>query len=295
MSAGTRLAPSISETTSKSPRGTLYRGREGMWSWVLHRITGVAIFFFLLVHVLDTALIRVSPEAYNAVIGTYKNEIMALGEVVLVAAIVFHAMNGLRIILIDFWSKGARLQRQLFWGVLAVLGDPDRRLRSSPSLARLQRFRRGSLMSAQTVAAPTRRRRGVNLEKWGWVFMRASGVVLIVLIFGHLFVNLMVGEGIHALDFAFIAGKFATPFWQWWDVLMLWLALIHGGNGMRTIVNDYVTTPKLRAVLVWAIGLAAGLLIILGTLVVFTFDPCLGVTESSTLWDTCVAAGVVGN
>ncbi|MGO1801336.1 MAG: succinate dehydrogenase, cytochrome b556 subunit [Microbacteriaceae bacterium] len=120
MSAGTRLAPSISETTSKSPRGTLYRGREGMWSWVLHRITGVAIFFFLLVHVLDTALIRVSPEAYNAVIGTYKNEIMALGEVVLVAAIVFHAMNGLRIILIDFWSKGARLQRQLFWGVLAV-------------------------------------------------------------------------------------------------------------------------------------------------------------------------------
>ncbi|GEK87150.1 succinate dehydrogenase [Microbacterium aerolatum] len=135
----------------------------------------------------------------------------------------------------------------------------------------------------------------MNLEKWGWVFMRASGVVLIVLIFGHLFINLMVGEGIHALDFAFIAGKFATPFWQWWDVLMLWLAFIHGGNGMRTIVNDYVTTEKVRKALVWAIGLAAGLLIILGTLVVFTFDPCLGVTESSTLWDTCVAAGVVGN
>jgi succinate dehydrogenase / fumarate reductase membrane anchor subunit len=150
-------------------------------------------------------------------------------------------------------------------------------------------------MSAQTVAAPARRRRGVNLEKWGWVFMRASGVVLIVLIFGHLFVNLMVGEGIHALDFAFIAGKFATPFWQWWDVLMLWLAFIHGGNGMRTIVNDYVTNEKVRKALVWAIGLAAGLLIVLGTLVVFTFDPCLGVTESSTLWETCVAAGVVGN
>lgn len=150
-------------------------------------------------------------------------------------------------------------------------------------------------MSAQAVAAPARRKRGFNLEKWGWVFMRASGVVLIVLIFGHLFVNLMVGDGIHALDFAFIAGKFATPFWQWWDVLMLWLALIHGGNGMRTIVNDYVTTPKVRTALVWAIGLAAGLLIVLGTLVVFTFDPCLGVTESSTLWSECVALGVVGN
>ncbi len=144
-------------------------------------------------------------------------------------------------------------------------------------------------MSVQTAVAPARRRRGINLEKWGWVFMRASGVVLIVLIFGHLFVNLMVGEGIHALDFAFIAGKFATPFWQWWDVLMLWLALIHGGNGMRTIVNDYVTNPRVRTVLVWAIGLAAGLLIVLGTLVVFTFDPCLGVTEASTLWDSCQA------
>ncbi|WP_194763542.1 MULTISPECIES: succinate dehydrogenase hydrophobic membrane anchor subunit [unclassified Microbacterium] len=146
-------------------------------------------------------------------------------------------------------------------------------------------------MTAQTVSAPTRTRRGVNLEKWGWLFMRGSGVVLVVLIFGHLFINLMVGEGIHALDFAFIAGKFATPFWQWWDVIMLWLALIHGANGMRTIVNDYVTNNTARKALIWALGLAAALLIILGTLVVFTFDPCLGVTESSTLWDSCQALG----
>ncbi|WP_256934298.1 hypothetical protein [Microbacterium sp. BF1] len=65
-------------------------------------------------------------------------------------------------------------------------------------------------MSAQTMAtAPVRRRRGVNLEKWGWIFMRVSGVVLVVLIFGHLFVNLMVGEGIHALDFAFMTARVA--------------------------------------------------------------------------------------
>ncbi len=120
MSASTRLTPSVSETTSKSPRGTLYRGREGMWSWVLHRITGVAIFFFLLVHILDTALIRVSPEAYNAVMGTYKQWFMTLGEVVLVGAIAYHAFNGLRIILVDFWSKGAQYQRFLFWGVIGV-------------------------------------------------------------------------------------------------------------------------------------------------------------------------------
>lgn len=120
VSASTRLTPSIAETTSKTPRGTLYRGREGMWSWVLHRITGIAIFFFLLVHVLDTSLIRVSPEAYNAVLGTYKNPIMGLGETVLVAAIVFHALNGLRIILVDVWSKGAQYQRQMFWIVIGL-------------------------------------------------------------------------------------------------------------------------------------------------------------------------------
>ncbi len=101
----------------KAPVGTIYRGDPGMWSWVLHRITGVGIFFFLLVHILDTALVRVSPEAYNAVIGTYKNPIMGLGEVALVAAIGLHALNGLRIILIDFWAWGTKHQKLLQWVV----------------------------------------------------------------------------------------------------------------------------------------------------------------------------------
>ena len=111
-------APKI--TTPKRPVGTLYRGREGMWSWVLHRITGVAIFFFLLVHILDTALIRVSPEAYDAVIGAYKTPIMGLGEIGLVAAIGLHALNGLRIIAIDFLTIGPRIQRLMFWIAIVV-------------------------------------------------------------------------------------------------------------------------------------------------------------------------------
>jgi succinate dehydrogenase / fumarate reductase cytochrome b subunit len=104
----------------QAPAGTLYRGREGMWSWVAHRVTGVLIFFFLFAHVMDTALVRVSPEAYNEVIGTYKNPIVGLGEAGLVAAVIFHAFNGVRIILVDFWSKGTRYQRQMLWGVLAL-------------------------------------------------------------------------------------------------------------------------------------------------------------------------------
>ena len=65
---------------AQSATGTLYRGREGMWSWVAHRISGVLIFLFLFAHVLDTALVRVSPEAYNTVMETYKNPIVGLGE-----------------------------------------------------------------------------------------------------------------------------------------------------------------------------------------------------------------------
>ena len=100
--------------------GTLYRGGEGMWTWVLHRITGVSVFFFLLVHVLDTALVRVSPEAYDLVIASYKTPIVNLLEVGLVGAVLFHALNGLRIILVDFWAKGPRYQRQMTWAIGTV-------------------------------------------------------------------------------------------------------------------------------------------------------------------------------
>jgi succinate dehydrogenase / fumarate reductase, cytochrome b subunit len=101
-------------------RRTLYRGDPGMWSWVLHRITGATIFFFLFVHVLDTALVRVSPEAYNEVVDTYKTPIVGLMEVGLVAAVLYHALNGIRVILIDFWQHGPRYQRLMLWVVAAV-------------------------------------------------------------------------------------------------------------------------------------------------------------------------------
>ena len=96
MSSATAQAP------AKNGRGTLYRGHGGMWSWVGHRVTGVVIFFYLLVHVLDTALVRVSREAG------------------LVAAIIFHALNGLRIILVDFWKGGTQHHKTLLWIVLGL-------------------------------------------------------------------------------------------------------------------------------------------------------------------------------
>jgi succinate dehydrogenase / fumarate reductase cytochrome b subunit len=101
-------------------RGTLYRGREGMWSWVAHRVTGVLVFFFLFAHVLDTALVRVSPTSYDKIIETYKNPIVNVMEVGLVAAVLFHALNGLRVMAIDFWERGPRYQRQMLYTVLTL-------------------------------------------------------------------------------------------------------------------------------------------------------------------------------
>ena len=120
--------------------------------------------------------------------------------------------------------------------------------------------------------APIKKR--TNWEKWGWIYMRVSGVLLIVLVFGHLFSNLMIGDGVHAIDFGFVGGKLSQPFWMVWDTLLLWLALIHGANGMRTIVNAYVSRPGLAKAFKVALFLSAALLILLGTLVIYTFDPC---------------------
>jgi len=103
-----------------APAGTLYRGREGMWSWVAQRITGALTFFFLFAHVLDTALVRVSPEAYDTVIASYKTPIVNLMEVGLVGAVLYHALNGPRVIAVDFWEKGPRYQKQMLWSLVAV-------------------------------------------------------------------------------------------------------------------------------------------------------------------------------
>jgi succinate dehydrogenase / fumarate reductase cytochrome b subunit len=91
-----------------------------MWTWVLHRITGVLIFFFLFAHVIDTAMVRVSPSAYNSAVSTYKNPVVGLMEVGLVGAVLFHALNGIRIVLVDFWSQGPRYQRQMSYGVVGL-------------------------------------------------------------------------------------------------------------------------------------------------------------------------------
>ncbi len=97
-----------------------YRGGAGQWSWILHRITGVGVFVFLLAHIIDTAMIGWGPKAYNAMISLYRKPFFRLGEVALAAAVLYHALNGVRVIVVDFWPGATGVQRKLFYAVAAL-------------------------------------------------------------------------------------------------------------------------------------------------------------------------------
>ncbi len=116
----TTATPAESAGAARPPRHVPHKGDPGVWAFVLHRITGAAIFFFLFVHVLDTALVRVGPQTYTEVIALYKTPVVALMEWGLVAAVLYHGLNGIRVILIDSWRRGARHQRAMLWVIAAV-------------------------------------------------------------------------------------------------------------------------------------------------------------------------------
>ncbi|SCK27675.1 succinate dehydrogenase hydrophobic membrane anchor subunit [Streptomyces sp. WMMB 322] len=112
-----------------------------------------------------------------------------------------------------------------------------------------------------------------NFELYGWLFMRLSGIVLVVLVIGHLLIQLVLDGGVTKISFAFVAGRWASPFWQVWDLMMLWLAMLHGANGLRTVINDYAERDGTRLWLKMLLYTATVFTVLLGTLVIFTFDP----------------------
>jgi succinate dehydrogenase / fumarate reductase, membrane anchor subunit len=119
-----------------------------------------------------------------------------------------------------------------------------------------------------------RRRAGMpNFEKYAWLFMRFSGIVLVFLALGHLFVMLMWEDGVYRIDFNYVAQRWHSPFWQTWDLLLLWLAQLHGGNGLRTIIDDYSRKDSTRFWLNTLLALSMAFTLVLGTYVLLTFDP----------------------
>jgi succinate dehydrogenase / fumarate reductase cytochrome b subunit len=98
----------------------MYKGQSGMWSWLFHRISGLGILLFLFVHIVDISLLGFGPRVYNQGILLFDSVIVRLLSLSLVAAIFYHAFNGIRIMLIDFWKKGVRYQRTMFAVVLVL-------------------------------------------------------------------------------------------------------------------------------------------------------------------------------
>ena len=104
-----------------------YRGGEGMLAWAFHRISGVTIFAFLVLHVVDIFLVGFAPGLYDTLLGFYATPIGIVMEWLLGAAVLYHALNGLRIVIMDFWPRTTRYHRQLWylnWVLFLVIGIP---------------------------------------------------------------------------------------------------------------------------------------------------------------------------
>lgn len=104
-----------------------YRGSEGMLAWAFHRISGVAIWAFVILHIVDIYLVGGDPKAYDEILKIYASLPGRIMEVLLGAALFYHALNGLRIIIMDFWPRMTVYHKQLWyinWAIFVMIGVP---------------------------------------------------------------------------------------------------------------------------------------------------------------------------
>ncbi|MDX2161208.1 MAG: succinate dehydrogenase, cytochrome b556 subunit [bacterium] len=208
----TSLVTTITETLR-------YRGAIGQWSWVLHRVTGLGVVFFLTLHVIDTSWALFYPELYVEAIAVYQTPLFTLGEFGLVACVVYHALNGMRIAIFDFrpelWKYQARAAQLvilatvlilipvfliMFGHVLAYYNESPQVLGLVEVISSQLKFGVGigaAIVAAVILAILTQpflgnndktkgRPRASRLEKFWWSFMRVSGLAILPLVFGHL-------------------------------------------------------------------------------------------------------------
>jgi succinate dehydrogenase cytochrome b556 subunit len=270
MSAAT-IVSGIRTTLEGSLR---YRGREGQWAYVLNRVSGLGTLLFLALHILDTATVYFVPSLYDHAIALYRSTAFMLGEIALVAAVLFHGLNGYKIIYFDLrpsrWTE--RNQARAFWlvtGLTTALWLPaaasmGRSLylhnicRCPPpeaaafvlprwaeagialalgvSLIVLLRAARGSLPAAGSRP---------NFETGMWLFMRGSGILLVPLVWIHVLINDVL-VGVHAIDLNYVALRWATLGWQVYDIALLAFTFAHGMNGLHGVLMDYVHAPAAR-------------------------------------------------
>lgn len=197
-----------------------YRGAIGQWSWVLHRLSGLGVVLFLVLHVIDTSWAVFYPEMYVEAIFVYQTPLFTIGEFILVAAVVYHALNGLRIIAMDYrpawWKYQKAAANAVMIGTVVILlpvfalmmshvinhysHDPFV-LPLGAVLAAQLPFIIGiavaviaamllsglyGMLAGEDAQKVTGKGSGSQLERFWWSFMRGSGVLIVPLVFGHL-------------------------------------------------------------------------------------------------------------
>lgn len=195
-----------------------YRGAIGQWSWVLHRVTGLGVVLFLTLHVVDTSWSVFYPSLYEKAIAIYQSPLFTLGEFGLVACVIYHAYNGLRIILFDFnprWWQHQERAAYIVLGATALTLVPTFVLMFTHVLEHYQHdpfvlplgevlveqipFAVGMIAAAVAAVIVSggvglvtgnkdmnRKGRGSRLERFWWSYMRLSGLLIVPLVFGHL-------------------------------------------------------------------------------------------------------------
>ncbi len=116
---------------------------------------------------------------------------------------------------------------------------------------------------------------GGGFETFSWYFFRISGILLIFLAIIHVFLN-HVTTDVSCTSYQLISIRYANPFWRLYDWLLLTLALLHGMNGLRIVIDDYVHTRSLRLTLQSAAGIVTLVFFLLGTITLITFHPVAG-------------------
>ena len=226
-----------------------YRGAIGQWSWVLHRLTGVGVVLFLALHVIDTSWAVFYPDLYVKAIAAYQSPLFTIGEFGLVFAVVYHAFNGIRIVIFDYKPELWRHQAQaavavlvvtllvltpVFLGMLSHVIDfyfvehaiAGERLMDVVVFSIIEQLPFiagfvGVLAAAIVLAAAyslisgdsTQRGKypeASPVERFWWAFMRLSGILIVPLVFGHLALMHVV-QGVFDITAAQeVAGTLAT-------------------------------------------------------------------------------------
>ncbi|HEY4687762.1 MAG TPA: succinate dehydrogenase, cytochrome b556 subunit [Anaerolineae bacterium] len=281
----------------------MYRGGTGQLTWLMHRISGVAVVYFLSLHIFETLQLARGAQAYNDATAVYHQPWFRPFEFLLVMAVVYHALNGLRVMLFDYFPQTTRYRQPIFWIGVAVfvvltpligyfmlnkligmsLQDMFRDLKDVPyalvvagplALPVLYLLWRGTalgegrrviLSASNSAPVPSANR----FEKLAWGFMRVSGVIMVFLVLFHLFI-MHIERDITEVTGQFVATRFQNnPVWIAIDLSMLFLAWLHGLNGVRIVLTDYMRKGSPRKIVLGVLGAFGLVWLVAGGYVLF--------------------------